>query len=366
MAINISSDAAALIKAGRKAEAQRLLEPFIEGNLHNIPAWLLEVETWPTAAEKKKVLELCLRHNPNAPQVQRALAMLETTVAPTSQDAHPKPSVLPRREARLRTNRDKIALVCALFVAVCLLAWGYLSGLSCTNATGAGACSRILFIGNSYTTANDLPNMLAELAKAGGHKVETGMVAEGGWTLSDHANSAETLDKLKSSKWDFVVLQEQSQIPAIEQSRTDSMYPAARWLVRQIEQVGATPIFFLTWARRDGWPESGLQGYENMQFQIDQGYLGIAQELSVRVAPVGYAWLIAKRQNPKLDLWQDDSSHPNEQGTYLAACVFYATIFRQSPEGLAYMGHLPKETAQILQTLAATTVLKNPKQWNLP
>jgi hypothetical protein len=171
---------------------------------------------------------------------------------------------------------------------------------------------------------------------------------------------------LKSSKWDFVVLQEQSQIPSIEQYRVESMYPAARLLIRQIKAAGATPIFFVTWAHRDGWPKNGLNGYESMQLQIDHGYLVIAQELSVPVAPVGYAWLMARRYNPQLDLWQRDGSHPNEQGTYLTACVFYATLFRESPEGLTYLAHLPKEVARGLQTIASNTVLKNLKQWNLP
>jgi hypothetical protein len=103
-----------------------------------------------------------------------------------------------------------------------------------------------------------------------------------------------------------------------------------------------------------------------MQFKLDIGYLGIAEELSVPVAPVGYAWLLARNQNPQLDLWQPDGSHPTEIGTYLAACVFYAVIFRQSPKGLTYLATLPTETAQFLQQIAATTVLDDPAQWNLP
>jgi hypothetical protein len=83
------------------------------------------------------------------------------------------------------------------------------------------------------------------------------------------------------------------------------------------------------------------------------------------MAPVGEAWLIAKRQHPELELWQGDGSHPSEQGSYLAACVFYAAIFRQSPEGLRYIAHLPKETAKVLQTTAADVVLNKPQQWNL-
>ncbi len=103
-----------------------------------------------------------------------------------------------------------------------------------------------------------------------------------------------------------------------------------------------------------------------MQFQVDIGYLGIAQELSARVAPVGYAWLLAMDQNPQLDLWQADGSHPSVQGTYLAACVFYAVIFRQSPDGLSYQAGLPKNTATFIQKISGSTVLNDPAQWHLP
>jgi hypothetical protein len=253
-----------------------------------------------------------------------------------------------------------------------ILGWLLIAACGCSPAPGcsawpgAGQCTRILFIGNSYTYVNDLPSMFAELAGAGGHGVETGIEATGSWTLSNHAASPATLDKLNSSKWNYVVLQEQSQIPASEQSRTQQMYPAARVLVRKIRAMGATPILFVTWAHRDGWPENGLQNYESMQYQIDNGYLGIAQELNLPEAPVGFAWLAARKQNPQVGLWQEDGSHPSEQGTYLAACVFYSVIFRQSPEGLSFTANLPQETAQSLQKLAAATVLTNAQEWNLP
>jgi hypothetical protein len=202
--------------------------------------------------------------------------------------------------------------------------------------------------------------MFAELAGAGGQRVETGMIAPGGWTLANHASSSDTLAEIKSSNWNYIVLQEQSQIPSIQQSRTQQMYPAARILARDIRNIGATPVFYETWAHRDGWPENGLPNYESMQFQIDNGYLGIAQELNVTLAPVGFAWLMVRRQNSQLDLWQADGSHPTEQGTYLAACVFYSVIFQKSPEGLTFTAQLPMETAQVLQKIAAETVLNVP------
>lgn len=234
----------------------------------------------------------------------------------------------------------------------------------CGNSIGTGECTHILFIGNSYTQVNDLPSTFAKLADSGGHHVDAQMVAPGGQTLTQHAASFDTLNKINSLNWDYVVLQEQSQIPSIKQSRTTEMYPAARTLVQKIRGDKATPIFFSTWAHNNGFPENGLN-YEGMEYEIDTAYLGIARELNVAVSPVGEAWFTTSRQHPEINLWQADGSHPTEQGTYLAAAVFYAVIFRQSPEGLNFTSSLSKETANILQTIAAKTVLTNPSQWNL-
>jgi hypothetical protein len=228
------------------------------------------------------------------------------------------------------------------------------------------ACTRVLFIGNSFTYTNDLPRMFVRLAAAGGHAAAVDMVAPGGWTLLQHAGSADTLEKIADSKWDDVVLQEQSLVPAVAQARDQQMAPAAAELVARIRAAGARPIFFMTWARRDGWPEQGFATYAAMQFEIERAYLSVAGVYRAPVAPVGAAWLAVRTDHPDLELWQADGSHPAPLGTYLAACVFYAVIYRDSPAGLSYVAGLPPEAAQVLQAAAATAVLSDPQKWDLP
>ena len=117
-------------------------------------------------------------------------------------------------------------------------------------------------------------------------------------------------------------------------------------------------MFLLTWAHRDGLPFNGMPNYADMQNQLIIGYTGISLELGVPVIPVGKAWEKELGQPKVLDLWQGDGSHPNEQGTYLAASVMYASLFNQTPEGLAYWSSLSGDAAQSLQRVAADTVLK--------
>jgi hypothetical protein len=211
---------------------------------------------------------------------------------------------------------------------------------------------RVLFLGNSYTYVNDLPAVFVELARSAGKNAETGMVASGGETLAEHAASAESIGAIRGSRWQFVVLQEQSEIPSVEALRQSEMYPAARSLAEVIRAAGATPVLLETWAHRDGWPDYHLD-YAGMQAGIDQGYLALAGQLGVGVATAGEAWLAALRQEPNIGLWQADGSHPSKAGTYLAACVLYARIFGASPVGIADTGGLPGEVARALQVIAA-------------
>ncbi len=121
----------------------------------------------------------------------------------------------------------------------------------------------------------------------------------------------------------------------------------------------------MTWAHKDGFPPSGLSTYEAMQQQIDDAYLHIADELIVPVAPVGFTWYQVRQDHPEIDLWQDDGSHPSRAGTYLAACVLYASIFHESPEGLSFHGGISDEQARALQAEANDNVRKLHTQWGL-
>jgi hypothetical protein len=210
----------------------------------------------------------------------------------------------------------------------------------------------VLFLGNSHTYVNDLPAVFRELARAGGQNVETGMVANGGETLAEHATAAESTAAIRGSRWSFVVLQEQSEIPAFVSSRQSQMYPAARSLVGVIRTAGGTPVLLETWAHRDGLPQDGL-AYPAMQAAIDAGYGALGAQLGVVVAPAGQAWQTVLRDDPTIVLWQDDGNHPSMAGTYLAACVLYTRIFGASPVGIPDSGGLASDVARALQGAAA-------------
>lgn len=185
---------------------------------------------------------------------------------------------------------------------------------------------KVLFIGNSYTYYNELPKLVQNLARTAqeARKFETEMVTVGGATLEQLWQQGKAVSKIKNGKWDYVVLQEQSTLPI---TNPKLMYEYARLFNEEIKKINAQTVFYLTWARQNR-PET--------QQALNDSYMTIAQELKAIVAPVGIVWQKIQEQNQNLMLYELDNSHPSPIGSYVAACVFYATIYGKSPEGLNY------------------------------
>jgi hypothetical protein len=179
----------------------------------------------------------------------------------------------------------------------------------------------VLFIGNSYTFVNELPVVFTKLAAARGQRVTVLQVAPGGCTLQQHVTQSGAVAQIAARKWDYVVLQEQSQVPFMA---PQMMFTAARKLNADIAADGAKTVFFMTWAR---------QAQPKNQAAITRAYNTIGRELGATVAPVGVAWESLLKSGVK-DLYQADGSHPGPLGTYLAGCAFYGTLFQRSPVGL--------------------------------
>jgi len=239
---------------------------------------------------------------------------------------------------------------------------------ACSN-TGAGSAqhdTRVLFIGNSHTFHNDVPKMFESMARTGGYSVKADMIAHGGWTLLEHAQSAETTKKIRSEEWDYIVLQEQGDVPSFSNSREQEMYPAIRGLHNEISARGAETVLFMTWGHRDGSLAEGVGGYNAESAVVESAYVKIGNELDVAIAPVGVAWWTAMRSNPSLTLWVDDGNHATKEGSYLAASVLYHVILGQSPERNSYTAGISNDWALFFQTVAAETVSANASRWNLP
>jgi hypothetical protein len=180
---------------------------------------------------------------------------------------------------------------------------------------------KVLFIGNSFTARNSLPELIASLAAARGTKIEYRLISAGGASLRRHWNAGTARTAIENEKYDYVVLQEQSTLPIKNAKR---MHENVRLFDEAIRNAGAKTVLYMTWARLNA-PDS--------QEAITDAYSSIGRELGAMVVPVGVAWQAFLRKHETPVLHDRDGSHPTVAGSYLAACVFFARLFGESPVG---------------------------------
>lgn len=214
---------------------------------------------------------------------------------------------------------------------------------SCCAMLGAAEDRPVsaLFLGNSLTIYNDLPAMIAALAAAGGRPALThDREVVGGSTLEAHWGRGAAQEKLRAGSYDLFVIQGSSTETIKD---TASFMTHGKLFVAAAAERKVPALLYLTWARRGQGPKQEL---------ITKAYRDLAAGTGATIVPVGLAWELYRRNHDEAVLFSD-AVHPSPLGTYLTACVFYATIYRLSPVGLSgAAAQLDPATAAGLQEAA--------------
>lgn len=223
----------------------------------------------------------------------------------------------------------------------------------------------ILFIGNSYTYYNDMPTAIFRMiTKDMGYRVNVTAITKGSHKLSQFADptdeyGAKVEKALKgTTKYDYVIIQEQSIRPATENA--PDFYGAVRNLSERIKATGATPVLYATWGRKSGSSTLNEYGWtnESMTWKLAAAYQAIGDELGIRVVHVGLAFHDIYTNKSDIELYNSDKTHPSYAGSYLAATSLFAGIFRVDPTKIDYRGGLSPDEADALCEAARKTVFE--------
>lgn len=205
-------------------------------------------------------------------------------------------------------------------------------------------------IGNSYTNSGSTweqtwRNFEGFLDADPDFEATITLHTQGGKQLLQHWNDGTGTNTARwhvtnNGPWDYVFLQEQSQLAGFASRYNDSDFPTAvDSFIPLIRSNGGKTVLFSTWGRQDS---PGIQSFGNSTANhLDHtsfAYAAKAHQWSVKAAPCGEAFEYAEGQIPGVILRRSDGSHQNTKGAYLAAAAMYHTITGRDPKVVAFNG----------------------------
>lgn len=231
----------------------------------------------------------------------------------------------------------------------------------------------VLWIGNSYTGVNNLPQLTKDIAASTNDVLINSSSTPGGSRLLTHAaNNSVAMNLIDDKKWDFVTIQAQSQEPSWNSSQVNSsVFPYAKILCDSIysNYSCSKPIFYMTWGRENGdafncanWPP--VCTYNGMDSILNQNYQTMAIDNNALVSPVGAVWHYLRDNHPTIGLYSSDGSHPSQAGSYAAALTFYTMFTEKNPTLVTYNYTVNSTDAAIMKSAVEMIVYDSLSNWN--
>ncbi len=210
--------------------------------------------------------------------------------------------------------------------------------------------------------------MVHDVALSAGDTLKQDSYAVGGYQLIDHSIDPASKNKIMQGGWNYVVMQGQSQEPVIQQTQFMNGAIAVFQMIKQYNPC-AVPLTYMTWGRKNGDPSTcpnfpNMCTYQKMDSVLKMRYINLTSFINGEVSPVSVVWKYLRQNNPGIELYQTDESHPSPAGTYAAACCFYVSIFKKDPNSISFDPALNPGEASIIRNAVKTQIFANLQQYD--
>ncbi len=225
---------------------------------------------------------------------------------------------------------------------------------------------KVLFIGNSLTYFNDMPNTFSDVSNSLGKNVSVTMYAPGGTGFVNHVSDPNLYDIIRNDTFDIVVMQ-----PGTGESGGAS-YPVSVTAQRgltildSIRSYSPCARVFLYEISNGVISSNDYPTYFATQTRIKDSITKLADLMHLPMIPAGECFRHHYSNSPDLLLHNSYGDvHPNPNGSYLVACVAYVAIYEDSVTETVHYGGIPDTTAEYLQDIADNIVLSNKPDWRI-
>ncbi|MCM8531649.1 MAG: hypothetical protein NE330_10850 [Lentisphaeraceae bacterium] len=186
----------------------------------------------------------------------------------------------------------------------------------------------VLFIGNQYSQANSLNQVFqyqgAQLPTP--YKILAATIVGKDFSFKEHLALSQIDQVYEKYKWDIAIIQGNADKAT---SYTDEYKTNAAKLIKKLREKKTNVILFMPWAANYS---------KETNAELFKIHHAIALENKVRLAPIGSAFIAAKKNEPKINLYREDLMSPSPQGSYLAAAVLVQVMTRLNTIGQKQLG----------------------------
>ncbi len=228
--------------------------------------------------------------------------------------------------------------------------------------------TKVLFIGNSFTSQNNLPNLFYQLAQASGKNVVVASHMPGGISVGDtaqgtsaHMNNPIVYSLIKSNSWDYLVLQDNQGRFCLGYGQ----FPSSSLVIEGHIKIRdsllhyhpcAHMIWYAGFGPKNGYPPYGDTG-EALIDSIYRNYQYLLDTAGQVLAPIGPAFKRIIHAYPSMNLWSSDDVHPSLFGSYVIANILYTTIFKSHPGHSSYNPGITVGDDSLLKSIGYQTTI---------
>lgn len=226
---------------------------------------------------------------------------------------------------------------------------------------------KVLFIGNSLTYFNDMPQVFRDIANQKGDTVDLTMYAPGGTGFQHHYVDPNVFDLFRSKTWDVIVLQPGSGESGGVQPRPVTLQQARKLIDSARHYSPCARILFYEISNGvTGTSAADVSSYNNTMNAIRTTATYLADSTKLSFAPAGECLRYVWNQNPSVLLWNSAGDiHPNIKGSYLVSCAMYAAIFHKQSTGTTIYNGNTAADAGYYQHVADSIVLMHSANWRI-
>ncbi|OEK00874.1 hypothetical protein BFP97_04830 [Roseivirga sp. 4D4] len=177
---------------------------------------------------------------------------------------------------------------------------------------------KILYVGNSLTYSNDLPEIVERLGKSLNKKIETQCICFPNYGLEDHWNDGLIQASVSKGEFDYVIFQ---QGPSSQAYGRTSLIDFGGRISKLSIKHEAKPAYFMVWP--------SVQYYQTFDGVI-KNHTDAAQLNKALLIKGGEIWRSFRESYDTIELYQRDQFHPSMTGSFLMALTHIKYLFPTS------------------------------------